>query len=101
MSDKLYKLYNYGILIKIGYSQNGQNIYGISNNANSQINNINPKFNKKDIDMAMDLFHQRYPHLTEEFDLFVNKQKQLQVKNTNFEIKKHLYDLEWNYVKVE
>jgi hypothetical protein len=101
MSDKLYKLYNFGILIKLGYAENGQNIYGIGKNANNRINNINPRFEKKDIDMAMELFHQRYPNLIDEFDEFVNKQKQLQVKNTNFEIKQHLYDLEWNNFTVE
>ena len=101
MSDKLYKLYNFGILIKIGYSENGQNIYGIGKGANGRINSINPKFHKSDIDLAMKVFHERYPQLVEEFDEFVNKQKQLQVKNTNFEIKRHLYDLEWNNVKVD
>ncbi len=101
MSDKLYKLYNYGILIKIGYDQKGRNIYGISNNADNRINNTNPKFLKKDIDLAMDLFHERYPSLTEEFDWFVNEQKKLNVKNTNFEIRSHLYDLEWNNYEVD
>ena len=96
MSEKLHKLYSYGILIKIGYSKNGRNIYGISNNANNQINDVNPTFNKKDIDMATSLFHERYPSLIDEYDLFVNKQKQLNVRHTNFEIKSHLYALEWN-----
>ena len=101
MSDKLYKLYNYGILIRIGQDKKGRNIYGIGENANNRINNTNPKFLKKDVDMAMHIFHERYPSLAEEFDLFVNKQKQLNVKNTNFEIKTHLYDLEWNNYKVD
>ena len=101
MSDKLYKLYNYGILIRIGYDKKGRNVYGIGENANNRINNTNPKFLKKDIDLAMYIFHGRYPSLTEEFDLFVNKQKQLNVKNTNFEVKTHLYNLEWNQYKVD
>lgn len=101
MSDKLYKLYNYGILIKIGYDKKGRNIYGISNNANNRINNTNPKFLKKDVDLAKHIFHERYPDLSEEFDLFVNKQQQLNVKHTNFELKTHLYDLEWNNYKVD
>jgi hypothetical protein len=37
----------------------------------------------------------------DEFDEFVNKQKQLRIKKTNFEIKEnHLYDLQWNNIKV-
>lgn len=101
MSDKLYKLYNYGILIKIGYSENGQNIYGINKGANGRINNINPKFETKDIDMAIKIFHERYPQLADKFDEFVNKQKKLNVKRTNFEITEHLYDLEWNNFNVD
>lgn len=100
ISDKLYKLYNYGILIKIGYSEKNQNIYGINIGANGRINNTNPKFVKKDIDLATKIFHQRYPQLTEEFDSFVNEQKQLNIKHTNFEINEHLYDLEWNNIDV-
>ena len=96
MSDKLYKLYNYGILIRIGYDKKGRNIYGIGENANNRINNTNPKFLKKDIDLATKIFHERYPSLVEKYDLFVNEQKKLNVKNTNFEIRSHLYDLEWN-----
>ena len=101
MSDKLYKLYNYGILIRIGYDKKGRNVYGIGENANNRINNTNPKFLKKDVDMAMHIFHERYPSLVEEFDLFVNEQKKLNVKNTNFEIRSHLYDLEWNNYEVD
>ena len=101
MSDKLYKLYNYGILIRIGQDKKGRNIYGIGENANNRINNTNPKFLKKDVDMAMHIFHERYPSLAEEFDLFVNEQKKLNVKNTNFEIRSHLYDLEWNNYEVD
>ena len=101
LSDKLHKLNAYGILIRLGYNKQGRVIYGINKNADNQINNVNPKFLKKDIDMGMDLFHERYPALTEEFDIFVNKQRQLNIKNTNFELKTHLYDLEWNHYKVD
>ena len=101
MSDKLYKLYNYGILIRIGYDKKGRNVYGIGENANNRINTTNPKFLKKDIDLATVIFHERYPSLVEEYDLFVNEQKKLNVKNTNFEIRSHLYDLEWNNHNVD
>ena len=39
--------------------------------------------------------------LSDDFDAFVNKQKQLNVKHTNFEVRNHLYDLEWNHYKVD
>ena len=101
LSDKLHKLHSYGILLKIGYNKQGRNVYGINKNADNQINNINPKFLKRDIDLAMDLFHERYPNLSDDFDVFVNEQKKLNVKHTNFELRSHLYDLEWNHYDVE
>ena len=97
LSNKLYKLWSFGILIKIGQNLAGRNVYGIGKDVDDKVNNINPVFAKKDIDKAMDIFHGRYPSLSKEFDEFVNNQKQLRIKKTNFEIKNnHLYDLEWN-----
>lgn len=91
----------YGILIRIGYNKLGRVIYGINKDADNQINNINPKFLKRDIELASDLFHERYPNLSDQYDEFVTKQKQLNVKHTNFELKEHLYDLEWNQYQVD
>ena len=101
LSKKLYKLYSFGILVKLGKNAAGHNVYGIGENVEDKVNNINPEFSKKDIDLAMDDFHKKYPSLSDEFDEFVNTQKQLRIKKTNFEINDdHLYDLPWNHVKV-
>ena len=101
LSNKLHKLHSFGILISIGKTAAGRNVYGIAEDVDSKVNNINPVFGKGDIDTAMDTFHRLYPTLVDDFDVFVNKQKQLRVKNTNFEIKeKHLYELLWNIVRV-
>lgn len=101
LSNKLYKLWSFGILIKVGRNINGRNVYGIGKDVDSKVNNINPVFAKKDIDAAMKVFHEKYPDLSDEFDEFVNNQKQLRIKKTNFEIKdNHLYDLQWNHLKV-
>ena len=101
LSNKLYKLWSFGILIKVGQNLAGRNVYGIGKDVDNKVNNINPVFSKKDIDAAMEQFHERYPDLSEEFDEFVNTQKQLRIKKTNFEIKDtHLYDLPWNNLKV-
>lgn len=101
LSNKLYKLWSFGILIKVGQNLAGRNVYGIGKDVDEKVNNINPVFAKKDIDDAMDIFHERYPELSEDFDNFVNNQKQLRIKKTNFEIKdNHLYDLQWNNLKV-
>jgi len=101
LSDKLHKLHSYGILIKIGYNKQGRNIYGIDKDANNRINSINPKFEKNDVEMAKDIFKERYPSLYDDFDIFVNAEMQKNVKNTNFEIRSHLYDLEWNHCTVD
>lgn len=101
LSNKLYKLWSFGILIKVGQNLAGRNVYGIGKDVDEKVNNINPVFAKKDIDDAMNIFHERYPELSEDFDNFVNNQKQLRIKKTNFEIKdNHLYDLQWNNLKV-
>ena len=101
LSKRLYKLYSFGILIKLGKNAMGHNVYGIGENVEDKVNNINPEFSKKDIDLAMDDFHRKYPSLSDEFDEFVNTQKQLRIKKTNFEIKDdHMYELPWNKIKV-
>ena len=101
LSNKLYKLWSFGILVKVGQNLAGRNVYGIGKDVDDKVNNINPVFSKKDIDAAMEQFHERYPELSEEFDEFVNTQKQLRIKKTNFEIKEnHLYNLPWNNLKV-
>lgn len=101
LSNKLYKLYSFGILIKLGQNIQGKNVYGIGKDVDDKVNNINPVFSKKDIDDAMEVFHEKYPELSDDFDKFVNGQKQLRIKKTNFEIKEnHLYDLQWNHIKV-
>lgn len=101
LSNKLYKLYSFGILVKMGQNIQGKNVYGIGKDVDNKVNNINPVFAKKDIDKAMTIFHEKYPNLSDDFDEFVNEQKQLRIKKTNFEIKgDHLYDLQWNHVKV-
>lgn len=101
LSNKLYKLWSFGILIKMGQNYSGKNVYGIGKDVDDKVNNINPVFAKKDIDEATALFHEKYPDLAEEYDGYVANQKQLRVKKTNFEIKdNHLYDLQWNHIKV-
>lgn len=101
LSNKLHKLHTFGILVTIGKTSSGRNVYGIAEDVDSKVNNINPVFGKADIDAAMRTFHKLYPGLSEDFDKFVNKQKQLRIKHTNFEIKEtHLYELIWNVISV-
>ena len=101
LSNKLYKLWSFGILVKMGQNHAGKNVYGIGKDVDDKVNNINPVFAKKDVDEATKLFCEKYPDLEDEYKKFVADQKQLRVKKTNFEIKdNHLYDLQWNHIGV-
>lgn len=103
LSDKLRKLYSFGILIHIGKTSEGRNIYAFGENVRKQIESIEPVFGKKDIELAKQTFHLQYPSLIENYDEFIKAESlKSQLKNTNFEIKQNpLYDLFWNTLEVE
>ena len=101
LSKKLYKLYSLGILINIGKNHDGKNIYGINENVEEKITNVNPLFAPEDIKLAKQVFEKSYPQLYDEFEKYVGSESKKNLKNTNFEIKgNHLYELIWNTLKV-
>ncbi len=101
LSKKLYKLYSLGILINIGKNRDGKNIYGINENVEEKITNVNPLFASEDIKLAKQVFEKSYPQLYDEFEKYVGSESKKNLKNTNFEIKgNHLYELIWNILKV-
>lgn len=96
LSDKLYKLYNYGILIRLGKDKTGKVVYGLGQDIDALVNEIEPSLTAKDAEKARKLFAKYYPDFIDEYDSFVSKQNSLKTKKTNFEINKdHLYDLDW------
>lgn len=101
LSKKLYKLYSLGILINIGKTHDGKNIYGINENVEEKINNVNLLWSPEDIKLAKQVFEKSYPQLYDDFEKYVGAETKKNLKNTNFEIKSgHLYDLIWNTLKV-
>lgn len=96
ISSKLLKLHEFGMLIKVGKTDTGANIYGINYGVENQINNIEPVWNRTAINKGIEEFHRKYPSLTEEFDEFISKDRKLNIKYTDMEIRDNgLYDLPW------
>lgn len=96
ISEKLLKLHEFGMIIKIGKTEQGANIYGINYGVNDLINNIEPNWDKSAITSGIEEFHRKYPSLIDEFDEFINRDKSSNVKHTDMEIKDGgLYDLPW------
>ena len=96
LSEKLLKLHEFGMLIKVGKTESGANIYGINYGIDDYINNIEPNWNKSAINEGVKEFHRKYPSLIDEFDDFVSKDRKLNIKYTDMEIKDNgLYDLPW------
>ena len=96
LSEKLLKLHEFGMLIKVGKTDSGANIYGINYGVEDLINNIEPNWNRSSINEGVQEFHRKYPSLIDEFDEFISKDRKLNIKYTDMEIRdKGLYDLPW------
>ena len=96
LSEKLLKLYEFGMLIKVGKTDSGANVYGINYGVEDLINNIEPNWSTSSIKAGIDEFHRKYPSLISEFDEFIKNDRKLNIKHTDMEIKDNgLYDLPW------
>ena len=96
LSEKLLKLHEFGMLIKVGKTDSGANVYGINYGVEDLINNIEPNWNKSSIKAGIDEFHRKYPSLIEPFDEFMATDRKRNIKHTDMEIKDDgLYDLPW------
>ncbi|WP_458456486.1 hypothetical protein [Methanobrevibacter sp.] len=96
LSEKLLKLHEYGMIIKIGKTVDGANIYGLNYGIDDLINNIEPNWNKSAINRGIQEFHRKYPSLTDEFDEFIREDRKSNIKYTDMEIRDGgLYNLPW------
>ena len=96
LSEKLLKLHEFGMLIKVGKTEQGANVYGINYGVEDLINNIEPNWNASAIKEGIDEFHRKYPTLSDEFDEFIKEDRRKSIKFTDMEIKDDgLYDLAW------
>ena len=96
LSEKLLKLHEFGMLIKVGKTESGANVYGVNYGVESYINNIEPNWSASSIKAGINEFHRKYPSLSGEFDDFISKDRKLNIKYTDMEIKDNgLYDLPW------
>ena len=96
LSEKLLKLHEYGMLIKVGKTRDGANVYGLNYGIDDLINNIEPNWNKSAIQKGIKEFHRKYPSFVEPFDEFMSKDRMKNIKYTDMEIRDNgLYDLPW------
>ena len=96
ISEKLLKLHEFGMLIKVGKTEQGANVYGINYGVEELINNIEPNWGASAIKNGIEEFHRKYPLLSDEFDEFFREDRKSQIKHTDMEIKDGgLYDLPW------
>ena len=71
-------------------------MYGLNYGVDDLINNIEPNWSTSSIKAGIDEFHRKYPSLISEFDEFISKDRKLNIKYTDMEIKDDgLYDLAW------
>jgi hypothetical protein len=96
LSEKLLKLHEYGMLIKVGKTRDGANVYGLNYGIDDLINNIEPNWSRSAINKGIKEFHRKYPSLIEPFDEFISKDRMKNIKYTDMEIRDNgLYDLPW------
>ena len=96
LSEKLLKLHEFGMLIKVGKTTSGANVYGINYGVEDLINNIEPNWSASSIKAGIDEFHRKYPSLINEFDEFIKHDRKTVVKSTDMEIDDGgIYDLAW------
>ena len=73
LSDRLYKLYEGGVLIMLGKTSKHENVYALSDDNGSKISEKIPSFDdvSKIEDCKNDSFIQIFPHMIEEWDKFI------------------------------
>ena len=86
LSEKLLKLHEFGMLIKVGKTESGANVYGINYGVEDFINNIEPNWSSSSIKAGVDEFHRKYPSLVEEFDEFITSASYSLPKNNVYDL---------------
>ena len=77
VSDRLRKLYEGGVLIKLGKTYNNENLYALSNENGEKISVKIPSFtDKSKINYSRKLFESSYPEYISEFDKFIEYDKE-------------------------
>ena len=98
LAKKLHKLYENNYLIKIGQTPNGENIYGLTYNIRDKIKNNIPMFRDSEIDRAIVEFDRKYPQLRDDFKIFLEYDKELPIKEVNYNTKySELYNITWGF----
>ena len=85
-------------MIKIGQTPTGENIYGLTYNIKDKIKNNIPMFRDSEIDRAIVEFNRKYPQLRDDFKIFLEYDKELPIKEVNYNTKySELYNITWGF----
>lgn len=99
LSNKLSKLYQSNILIKVGKTkENGydENVYGLSHGLGKQIDDIKPGWGGEPFEKAKRLFKMSHPSIYDEVMNYIEKDVQTRVNSIDFEVEgSKLYDVPW------
>ena len=96
LAKKLHKLYENNYLIKVGQTPNGENVYGLVYNIKDKIRNNIPIFRDDEINIAKSEFKRKYPILYDDFLLFIDYDKELPIKEINYNVDySELYNIPW------
>lgn len=102
LPSKLRKLYENKYLIKIGKTTNSntgtvENVYGLIPNLGDKIENNRPVFGGERLKKGKEEFKRKYPHLYDEFEEFIDKDRMKRCSKVDFEVNEStLYNVPWN-----
>lgn len=73
LADRLYKLYDGGVLVKLGQNTNKHNVYALSNDNGSKISEKLPSFDDKSKveDFKAHAFNLAFPECSDDWDAFI------------------------------
>ena len=97
LSQKLIKLYENKFLIKVGKTNDGKNVYGLTPNLTEKIENNIPVFGGERLKKGKEEFKRKYPTLYDDFEEFINKDRMKRCRKVDFEINEStLYKVPWD-----
>lgn len=97
LSQKLIKLYENKFLIKVGKTNDGKNVYGLTPNLTEKIENNIPVFGGERLKKGKEEFKRKYPSLYDDFEEFINKDRMKRCRKVDFEINEStLYKVPWD-----
>lgn len=94
---KLRKLYENKYLVKLGKTNENENIYGLTPNLTEKIDNNIPVFGGERLKRGKEEFKRKYPSLYDAFEEFINHDRMIRCTHVDFEVNEStLYKVPWD-----